>query len=321
MHKLPKLLLIGACLATFASHAANTYPTRAVTVVVPYSPGGTTDIMARIASQALMESMGQSFVVENKGGASGTIAMGFVANAQPDGYTLLSNEMTQTIVPSLFPSLTFDPIKDLDGVSIYAEAPYVLTVSTKLPVKTLQELVDYAKAHPGKVNFASGGVGSGPHMAGELLKSVAGIDMTHVPYKGSGPALNDLLSGQVDVLITAAPTAAPYADSGRLKVLAVAHDKRVSTLPNVPTAAEAGFPDFQVANWFGFAVPKGTPAPVSQTLFDNLKQALGKQSFRDKLIAAGAEPVTMSPDQTKQFIESEAQRWSALVKKANIVNN
>jgi len=321
MHKSIKLMLASACLAAFTAHAANDYPARPVTVVVPYSPGGTTDIMARITAQALMESTGQSFVVENKGGASGTIAMGLVASAKPDGYTLLSNEMTQTIVPSLFPALAFDPVNDINGVSIYAEAPYVLAVSAKLPVTTLKEFVEYAKARPGEVNFASGGVGSGPHMAGELLKSVAGINMTHVPYKGSGPALNDLLSGQVEVLITAAPTAAPYADSGRLKVLAVAHDKRVSSLPNVPTAAEAGLPDFRVANWFGLAVPKGTPANVSEKIFAELKKALGQQAFRDKLVAAGAEPVTMSPDETGRFIQSEARRWSALIKQANIVNN
>jgi tripartite-type tricarboxylate transporter receptor subunit TctC len=321
MHKLTHFLLASVCLAAFPAHAANDYPARPVTMVVPYAPGGTTDIMARITAQALMESTGQSFVVENKGGASGTIAMGIVATAKPDGYTVLSNEMTQTIVPSLFPALSFDPVKDIKGVSIYAEAPYVLAVSSKLPVKTLKEFVEYAKARPGDVNFASGGVGSGPHMAGELLKSVADIEMTHIPYKGSGPALNDLLSGQVDVLITAAPTAAPYVNSGRIKVLAVAHDKRVSSLPDVPTSVEAGFPDFRVANWFGVAVPKGAPEHVSATLFAELKKALAKQAFRDKLVAAGAEPVTMSPEETDRFIQSEAQKWSALIKKANIVNN
>lgn len=321
MHKLSKFVLAGVCLAAFSAHAATDYPARPVTVVVPYAPGGTTDIMARITAQALMESTGKSFVVENKGGASGTIAMGIVATAKPDGYTVLSNEMTQTIVPSLFPSLSFDPVKDIKGVSIYAEAPYVLAVNAKLPVKTLKEFVDYAKARPGDVNFASGGVGSGPHMAGELLKSVADIEMTHIPYKGSGPALNDLLSGQVDVLITAAPTAAPYVNSGRIKVLAVAHDKRVSSLPDVPTSVEAGFPDFRVANWFGLAVPKNAPEHVSATLFAELQKALSKQVFRDKLIAAGAEPVTMSPEETDRFIQSEAQKWSALIKKANIVNN
>lgn len=321
MHTLTKFLLSGIFLAAFSAHAANDYPTHPVTVVVPYAPGGTTDIMARITAQALMESTGQSFVVENKGGASGTIAMGIVATAKPDGYTVLSNEMTQTIVPSLFPSLSFDPVKDIKGISIYAEAPYVLAVNAKLPVKTLKEFVEYAKARPGDVNFASGGVGSGPHMAGELLKSVAEIEMTHIPYKGSGPALNDLLSGQVDVLITAAPTAAPYVNSGRIKVLAVAHDKRVSSLPDVPTSVEAGFPDFRVANWFGLAVPKNAPEHVSAALFEGLKKALGKQAFRDKLIAAGAEPVTMSPEETDRFIQSEARKWSALIKKANIVNN
>ncbi len=319
-NSLKKLILALSLVSTF-SYAQSDYPSRAVTVVVPYSPGGTTDIVARLASLYLTGLTSQSFVVENKGGASGTIAMGYVAAAAPDGYTLLSNEMTQTIVPSLFPKLAFNPTKDLTAIAIFAEAPYVLAISSKLPVNNLQEFISYAKANPGKINFASGGVGSGPHMAGELLKSVAGIEMTHVPYKGSGPALNDLLSGQVEVLITAAPTIAQHLTSGRVKALAVAHTKRVTPLPNIPTSAEAGLPAFLVANWFGLAAPKGTPENIINTLHGEVVKALDKQEFRDKLIAAGAEPVNTSPADANKFIASEAARWGDLIKKSNISSN
>ena len=318
MNKLMTYFIGGLFFFVNFAIAQSEYPTRPVTIVVPYSTGGTTDLVARILAQALTNGMGKSFVVDNKGGASGTIAMGFVANATPDGYTLLSNEMTQTIVPSLFPKLTFSPVRDLTSTGIFAEAPYVLAISSSLPVNNLKEFLAYAKANPGKINFASGGSGSGPHMAGELLKSVGGIEMTHVPYKGSGPALQDLLSGQVEVLITAAPTVAQHLGSGRIKALAVASTKRVSTLPTIPTSAEAGLPAFVVANWFGLAAPKGTPQKIIDQLNSEIVKALGKQEFRDKLVAAGAEPVNISPAEANKFIAAEESRWGNLIKKAGI---
>jgi tripartite-type tricarboxylate transporter receptor subunit TctC len=318
MIRLIRTLLASTLLLTNFAWAQSDYPSKAVTIVVPYAPGGTTDIVARILARALHGASGKSFVVENKGGASGTIAMGYVANAAPDGYTLLSNEMTQTVVPALFPKLTYSPVRDLTSIGIFAEAPYVLAISSKVPVNNLQEFVAYAKANPGKINFASGGSGSGPHMAGELLKSVAGIEMTHIPYKGSGPALQDLLSGQVEVLITAAPTVAQHLGSGRIKALAVASNKRVSSLPTVPTSTEAGLSAFVVANWFGLAAPKDTPVAIIQQLNKMLVQELAKQDFKDKLIAAGAEPVNISPAEANTFITAEAKRWQELIKKSSI---
>ncbi len=318
MIRLIRTLLASTILLTNFVWAQSDYPSKAVTIVVPYAPGGTTDIVARILARALHGASGKSFVVENKGGASGTIAMGYVANAAPDGYTLLSNEMTQTVVPALFPKLTYSPVRDLTSIGIFAEAPYVLAIRSKVPVNNLQEFVAYAKANPGKINFASGGSGSGPHMAGELLKSVAGIEMTHIPYKGSGPALQDLLSGQVEVLITAAPTVAQHLGSGRIKALAVASNKRVSSLPTVPTSTEAGLSAFVVANWFGLAAPKDTPVAIIQQLNKMLVQELAKQDFKDKLIAAGAEPVNISPAEANTFITAEAKRWQELIKKSSI---
>jgi len=297
---------------------AQSYPSKPVSVVVPYAPGGTTDIVARLMAQALSASTGKNFLIENKGGGSTTIATGYVAKAAPDGYTLLANEMTQTIVPALFPKLSFDPIKDLSPVTVFAEAPYVLVVNSSVPVKNLRELVELAKAQPGKLNFASGGSASGPHIAGELLKSVAGIEMTHIAYKGSGPALSDLLGGQVQVLITAAPTVIGQMSSGRMRPLAVAHSKRLISLPNVPTAAEAGFPGFSIANWFGFAAPKGTPADVINYLNMEIQKVLSRPDVKEKLVAAGAEPVFMTPAEAMRHINAEALRWGDLVKKARI---
>lgn len=297
---------------------AQAYPSKPVSVVVPYAPGGTTDIIARLMAQALATSTGKNFLIENKGGGSTTIATGYVAKAAPDGYTLLANEMTQTIVPALFPKLSFDPIKDLTPVTVFAEAPYVLVVNSSVPVKNLRELVELAKAQPGKLNFASGGSASGPHIAGELLKSVAGIEMTHIAYKGSGPALSDLLGGQVQVLITAAPTVIAQLSSGRMRPLAVAHSKRLLSLPNVPTAAEAGFPGFSIGNWFGLAAPKGTPSDVINYLHGEVQKVLNRPEVKEKLVAAGAEPVFMSPSEATRHINAEALRWGELVQKARI---
>ncbi|MDO8252590.1 MAG: tripartite tricarboxylate transporter substrate binding protein [Rhodoferax sp.] len=313
-----RLLLLAAAILPLAAIAQQVYPSRPVSVVVPYSPGGTTDIIARLTAQYIGASMNKTFVVENKAGGSGTIAMGLVAKAAPDGYTLLSNEMTQTVVPALFPKLPFDPVKDLTTISIIAEAPYVLVINAKVPATNLSELVSYAKANPGKLNFASGGSGSGPHIAGELLKSVAGISMTHIAYKGSGPAVQDLLSGQVEVLITAAPTVAQHMGSGRIRALAVAHKQRITLLPNVPTSAEAGFPGFTIANWFGLAAPRGTPPAIVNQLHGEVLKMLAKPEFREKLIAAGAEAVGMGPADAAKHVETEAKRWSELIANAGI---
>jgi len=311
-------VVIGLSALPLIGHAQAAYPSKPVTLVVGYAPGGTTDIVARMAAQALSAATGKTFIVENKGGGSTTIATGYVAKAQADGYTLLANEMTQTIVPSLFPKLSFDPIKDLAPVTVFAEAPYVLVVNSNVPAKNLRELVELAKAQPGKLNFASGGAGSGPHIAGELLKAVAGIEMTHVAYKGSGPAVQDLLGGQVEVLITAAPTVSAQLASGRMRPLAVAHTKRLSSLPNVPTAAEAGFPGFRIANWFGLAAPKGTPPDVIAFLHAEVQKMIKRPEVLEKLLAAGAEPVSMTPAEAARHIDTEARRWAELIHKAGI---
>jgi tripartite-type tricarboxylate transporter receptor subunit TctC len=312
-----KLSLIGMlfCAALAAgAHAADTYPSRTVTIAVPYSPGGSTDYVARTFAKSMTDAYQKPFIVENKPGASGTIAMGYVAKAEPNGYTLLMTEMTTTVVPTLFPKLTFDPIRDFVPVAQIAEAPYILVVHPKVPAKNLKELIDYARKNPGKVTFGSGGSGSGPHVAGELLKSVAKIDIAHVPYKGSGPALNDLLGGQIDLLITAAPTVAAFIESGKLRAIAVASDKRIPMMPSVPSAAESGVPEFQVSNWFGITAPKGTPADIVKSLHARIQEMLKNPGVLKNLDTAGALPAEMGPEAFGKKIDTEARRWDALLK-------
>ena len=300
-----------------AAQAQAPYPSRPVTIVVPYAPGGTTDIIARMAAQHLSQATGQSFVVDNRPGASGTIAMQYVAKAPADGYTLLANEITQTVVPALFPNLRFDPLKDLTPVTLIAETPVVLGVTTKIPVRNMAELLAYGKAG-NPLNFGSGGAGSGPHIAGELLKQVTGLPLTHVPYRGSGPAVTGLISGQIQLLSSAAPTIAPHVVNGKIRAVAVAGQRRVPTVPDVPTAAEAGLPAFQFSIWFGLAAPAGTPREVVQKLNTELARMVAKPEVREKLAAAGAEPVGAGPADFGKRIESETRRWGDLIRKTGI---
>lgn len=297
---------------------AQDYPSKPVQLIIPYGPGGTTDVLGRLIAQSLSASTGKSFVVENKGGGSTTIATGQVAKAPADGYILLANEMTQTTLPALFPKLPFDPIRDLVPVTVYAEAPYVLIINADVPAKNLRELVALAKAQPGKLNIATGGVGSGPHLAAELLKSVAGIDMKNISYKGSGPAQADMMSGLVPVAISAAPSASARLASGRVRALAVAHPQRLSSLPDVPTTAEAGFPEFRIANWFGVSAPKGTPPAVIAYLHGEIQRVLKNPELHNKMVEQGAEPRAMTPAEAAQHVESESARWGALIRKAGI---
>lgn len=313
-----KLTLFAALSASATVVCAQDWPFKPVTIIVPYSPGGTTDIIARLAAQNLSAAFSQSFIADNRPGASGTIAMRQAVRSTPDGHTLLANEITQTVVSELYSQLGFNPAKDLQAISLIAETPVILAVHPDVPAKNLKELIAYAKANPGKVNYGSGGVGSGPHIAGELFKSVAGIDITHVPYKGSGPAVTDLMAGQIQVLISAAPTITPHVKAGKIRALAVAGDKRVPLLPEVPTALEAGLPDFKFSIWFGLAGPKDMPVNVVNSIHGEVTKMLAKPDVRDKLVASGAEPVGAGPVEFAKRIETETVKWGSLMKKAGV---
>jgi tripartite-type tricarboxylate transporter receptor subunit TctC len=285
---------------------------------VPYGPGGTTDITARIAAEHMRGVFRQSFVVENRGGASGTLAMTAVARAEPDGYTLLANDIAQTVVSALISNLSIDPVKDLAPAALVAETPVVLAVSNKVEAKTLQEFIALAKRRPGELTYGSGGVGSGPHLGMEYFKSLAGVDVSHVPYRGSGAAVTDLVAGNIDALSSAGPTIAPHAANGVIRALVVSGNKRIPLLPDVPTAAEAGVPEFIFSLWFGLAAPRQTPRPILDVIHREIQAMGANPAIRQKLTTAGADPADLGPDAFAARIASESERWTALLQRAGV---
>ncbi|MDG9967119.1 tripartite tricarboxylate transporter substrate binding protein [Achromobacter mucicolens] len=324
--RLPTALRASAAFAlTFAAGAASAqaaFPNRPVTLIVSAAPGGTTDIAARLIAQPLGAALGQSVVVENKPGASGGIAAQAVARAKPDGYTLLLQYSGfQVITPHVTPAAGWDPIKDFSPVANVLSAPQVVVVRPDLPIKSLKELVAYAKANPGKLNYASSGNGSLQQVATELLNQMAGTQITHIPYKGTGPALNDLLGGAVDMTITTPPPLLGQIAAGKLRALAVTGNARLPSLPDVPTAAEAGYPDLIVSSWFAMYAPKDTPAPVVDKIAGEIQKIMKTDEFRKKAAEQGAEATFMGPKELGTYTQTELDRWGKVVKAANITAN
>jgi len=297
---------------------AQTYPTKPVTVIVPFAVGGSTDIVARIVAQELSTSLGKQVIVDNRTGGGGVIGWGAVARAAPDGYTLLTEELSFAIAAGLVPNLPYDPKKAFAQITNAVSVPHVLVVNPSVKANTVKELIAYAKADPGKLNYGSGGNGTNTHVGGELFKSLTGVEMTHVPYRGAGAAIQDLIAGQVQVLVTSVPTALPHIKSGKLRALMVTSEKRVAVLPDVPSAAEAGVPRMLMDFWIGFAAPAGTPQPVIERLNKEIVAALAAPATKKRLAELGLEPVGSTPAQTTKLVDDEIQRWSAVVKAANI---
>jgi tripartite-type tricarboxylate transporter receptor subunit TctC len=294
------------------------YPNRPVRIVVPYPPGGGTDIVARTLAQKLTDLLGQPVVVDNRAGANGIIGTDQAAKAKPDGYTVLIAIATHAINPTLYAKLPYDTNTDLAPVSLLAEYPFVITVHPSVPAKTIREFIAFAKAHRNQLSYASSGVGSGPHLGMELLKTTTGIEMVHVPYKGSGAAMTDLISGQVQVFLNNFLAGRPMIKAGKLRALAVTSLKRSSAMPELPTVAEAGVPGFAVTGWYGMLVPAGTPAPVLNTLHDAVVKAVRSKEVEDRLSGDAAEPVGSTPQEFADHLKTEIDKWTSVIKKAGV---
>lgn len=317
--------LVAAALATlslaapWAAHAQTaTYPDKPIRFLVPYPPGGGTDVIARIVQERFQAALGQPIVIENKGGAGGSLGTEVVSRAAPDGYTVLFTLSSHTINPAIFPKLSFDTVKDFEPVGTVASLPQILVANPLLPVNNVTELVALAKAKPGTLAFATVGNGSPGHLAGELLKIRTGTQMTHIPYRGGGPAVTDVIGGQVPLLWVSIPAAAQFVKTGKLKALGVSTLKRSAAFPDVPTLQEAGVPDFEVDSWYAMFVPAKTPKAIIDKLNRALNTVLADPMIREKLLAQGAEGVGGTPEALAKTVASELPKWAKLVKDANI---
>ena len=314
----PYAFCAGVMWLTLTSAAAQNYPTRPIRLVVPQSAGGSTDLVARPLAQRVAEAFRGSVVVDNRPGAGSTIGTDIVAKAPPDGYTLLAVAASFSMSPSLYRKLPFDPLNDFAPVSLLSSLPNILVVHPALPVKSIKELIALAKQRPRELNFGSSGNGAGDHLAGEMLNVMAGIRMTHVPYKGGAPAMVDLLAGNIQLIFATLATGIPYIKSGRVRALAMAAPTRFALLPDVPTVAEAGVPGFAVTNWAGIFVAAGTARPIIDRLNSEVVKALGAAEVKQKLLEMGLVASTNSPEQFAAFIQSETVKWAKVIKDANI---
>ena len=316
---------IAAALATLVLVAApwlalaQDYPTRAVRIIVPFPPGGPTDVVARIVAGGVSPLLGQSVVVESKpGGAGGTVGGKYVASADPDGYTLLISQVgALTITPSLY-TLDYDPLKDLVPVALVVDSPQILTVNSSLPVHSLAEFIAYAKANPGKVNFASAGIGTQPHLLGALLQLVANIKLVHVPYRGSAPAIVDLLAGQVQMMFDSPSVLLPHIAAGKLRALAVTSASRTAQLPDVPTMSEAGYPQLAATLWTGLMAPAGTPEPIVRKLNMALNEALRTPEAQAAIHQLGVDTRPLTPQAFGEFMTAQTGKWAQVVAAAGI---
>ena len=312
--------LLGFMLAIGAGGTAHaqSWPAKPIKIVVAYPPGGPNDLSARTVGQRFSEALGQPVIVENRAGAAGNIGSQYVAASPPDGYTLLNGASALTIAPALSKNLQYDVAKDFAPISMTVVSSYVLAAHPSVPVNSIKELIALAKSHPGQLNYASSGVGAPPHLAGELLKSMAKIDILHVPYKGVGQSISDLVGGQIDMMFTATNNAVPHVNAGRLKALAVSMKKRSALLPAVPTIDESGLKGFELGSWFGILAPAGTPADIVNRLNGVIVKIVASADFRERMSSQGLDPMSNTPAEFSAYIKSELAKFSKLVQAAHI---
>jgi len=309
------VVALGFALLATTGTSAQDYPSRPVTLIVPYAAGGGNDVMARIVAEKMSRSLGQQIVIENKGGAGGSIATRQVAKAAPDGYTLgLGGTGTHAINPTLYPNVGYDPRKDFAPVGLIATSALVVLVNTSVPAKTIPELIALARRDPGKLNYASAGVGSGIHLGAELFATMAGVKLTHIPYKGSAPALTDLVGGHVAIYFSSLPPAIALIREGKVRALAVTGPQRSALLPDLPTVAEAALPGYESVLHYGIVAPAGTPRPIVEKLNAAMQAALAEADVRERIVADGAEPLPGTPEDYAADIDREETKWSKVVK-------
>jgi tripartite-type tricarboxylate transporter receptor subunit TctC len=308
-------IVVLALLALTAQGVAQNYPERVVRIVNPYPPGGSVDVMARILAQKLSDNLGQQFIVENRSGGGGNTGSDFVAKAEPDGYTLLFTAPGPlTVNQTLYSKLAFDPATDFAPIALFATAPIVLIVNPAVPAKDVRELIALAKKEPGKINFASAGNGTTNHLSGELFKSMAQIDIVHVPYRGAGPAMNDLVGGHVQMFFDLMPVVLPQIAAGKVRALANAGGRRPAALPNVPTVAEQGLAGFDASSWYGFVAPAKTPEPVLAKLREEVAKALKAPDMVARIHELGSEPGTVSGKDFGAFLAAETRKWADVIR-------
>lgn len=301
-----------ACMST--AHAQSQYPQKPIRLVAPFAPGGGTDILARLFGQQMNEVLGQQVIVDNRGGAGGTIGTDIAAKAPPDGYTLILVSASHAINPGLYGKLPYDSVNDFAPITQIATSPGILVVNPSLPVKSVKDLIALAREKPGQINYASAGSGTPPHLAGELFKVMAKIDMLHVPYKGNAPAFTDVIGGQVSLIFPTMPSAMSFIKSGRLRPIAVTSAKRSPAAPDIPTIAESGLPGYEATSWYGILAPARTPREIVARLHEVLVSIIGSPDMKQKLAAQGLDPVGNTPQQFAGVIKGEIAKWVKVVK-------
>ena len=315
------LALITSVTMGVAAAQTSDYPNKPIKIVVGFTPGGSTDAIGRQIANSFSKILGQSVIVENKPGANGNLATDFVRRAPPDGYTLFYTSIGHVTNPLIYKDAKYDPVKDFTPIGQVLAGPNLLVVPPNSRFKSVKELIDYGRANPGKINFASSGIGSSLHLSGELFKQLSGVDMVHIPYKGAGSLMPHLMSGQVDLAFPNLPTGITLVEQGQLRALGVTTSTRSAIAPNVPTIAEAGVPNYDMSTWYGLVGPADLPAPVLKKLTDALAQTVNDPEFKGRLVAQGMDPRPSSPQDFAKFIQGESTRWSAILKEMNVTAN